>query len=467
VLYVDNVRGSNTTGARGNDNLPFATIQGALNAMLTDDLVLLAPQMFTLAAPLTVPASVIRGACYGLVQGTSSLPLSLTPTPGRTAVVPVDGTLAALWDFGATAGLVSFALGCMQLGVANFSPTVADIRADGTSYAAGTFLTGSLFFDNIATFDSAPLAVSAKYVAGVISFENCFLSSGLSFVNCASVELRSSIAWGGAMTISSDAADAKTPAQGRVRVLNGSVVGGFTSGAGTQVVTLGPGQPQLLVDGTSQIGGLKGSGLTASTSPARVPSVVCSGYIARGGNTLDFASAGAELPDTATALVFDFRGAKLFGTASSINANTTSGPTTAQFKVGGAAGNFQTVKMDSITALPGVTFTADVKIHLTMRGSDVPQAVYTTPGADGDITPPVLTGTIDISAGGAGVAKTWVQLGYAGLIRTTAPDTAFLTSSGATADAFIGPAGKTTTGLTISSIISAGNTACNWMAVWK
>jgi hypothetical protein len=217
-------------------------------------------------------------------------------------------------------------------------------------------------------------------------------------------------------------------------------------------------QAQIFVDQTSTIGGLKGSSL--SVSGATVPAVVCDGYIAAANSgVIDFASAGAELPDTATALTFNFKGTRFYAN----NGTTNNGPSTAEFKVGGAAGNFQTVVLDAIVATPICTFTADAKIHLTMRGAVVPQAVYTTPGADGDIIPPPLSGVIDISAGGA-LAKTWAQLGYAGLIRTgIAPVTCLVTSAVQVADAVVPVAGKIVTGFTITSTGVAGNVA-NWEA---
>jgi len=136
-------------------------------------------------------------------------------------------------------------------------------------------------------------------------------------------------------------------------------------------------------------------------------------------------------------------------------------------KVGGVGpANFQTVRLDAVVSVPGITVTADAKIRITARGADFPQAVYTTPGADGDIIPPYLEGTVDLAAGGT-VAHTWAgDLGYVGLVRTgVAPDVALLTSIAQGADAVVSV--KAATGFTTIANAVGGNTAANWRVDWK
>jgi len=452
VLYVDIVRGNDTTGTRGNENLPFATIQAALNAMLTFDVVELAPQIFQITTPLLIPASVVDCTIVG------SMPTGYTPfasfsgSVGGTLILSLAGDV---FDLGTNLGLASFSAGNFAM----FSVAAA-ISANGSAYAKDAFLASGLTLSNCNIVGGT---ITTKYVGSFFAVGCTITGSAISHTSGGAVMYRNCYGTGLAnspsLLAAYDATDAlATTTKQTVALTQGTIIGGVGAPA---FVTLS-GQCSLVVDQSSMIGGLKGSSL--SVNGAKAPSILCSGYIgAANTGVVDFSSAGAELPDTATVLTWNFKGTRLYGN----NGTNNNGPSIVRFKVGGAAGSFQTVVLDASVATPLVTFTADAKIHLTMRGADVPQPVYTTPGADGDIVPPMLTGTIDISAGGA-VAKTWVQLGYAGLIRTgAAPDTAFITSSGATADAFIGPAGKTTTGLTISSTISAGNTAANWMAVWK
>lgn len=452
VLYVDNVRGSDVTGTRGDDNLPFATIQAALNAMLTDDLVLLAPQVFILAAPLTIPASVIRGACSG--QPGLDNPADIRGL-ART-IIGVGAGVACEWDFGANLGLATFTLANMYLGLSfpsNLtSPTVANIRADGTSYANNTFLSQGLFLDHVQIFDT-PLSITAKYMKAS-TWKDCRIAAAFSLVNSSATLYDTTCPVATTpYVLSSDTTDPKNTSSGALVLVNSTV-----GGSGTNSYILMSGQASFTGDARSSVGGFKGSALVVNGATS--PSLSHCGYVGTAVTTIDFASAGAELPDTATVLTFDMRGARLYQGQGQF----TGGPTTVKFKVGGAAGNFQTIKLDSCTALPGVTFTADAGIHMTMRGASAPQAVYQTPGANGDIVPPTLGGTINLGASVG--ARTWVQLGYAGLIRTgAAPDYALLTPFVAATDPCI--TAMSTTGLTFGGNVVAGNTAANWQAVWK
>lgn len=445
VLYVDNVRGNDTTGTRGDDNLPFATIQAALNAMQTNDLVLLAPQRFVLTATLTIPSAVVNGGLSGSVAAVS--PIASAPQLQAASEIRFVG--GNVFNLGANLGLTLF-----QISNVFLTSTTLAISADGSAYAKNAFLSQGLWLYNVTLFGD----ITTKYVTrfemmnsrsetGTHTHTN---GNAFNYTQCYSPVAGNIFAY--------DATDPLATTATMVAQVRDASVLGATGSLGFITLT---GQAFLSVDESSTIGGLKGVGLAASG--VKVPGARVAGYIG-GANSgaIDFATAGSELPDTATAMVWDFRGARL-STASPVPAFTTQ-VVTAKFKVGGAATNFQTVKLDSTTTLPGVTFTADAKIHLTMRGADAPQAVYTTPGADGDITPPMLTGTVDISAGGA-VAKTWVQLGYAGLIRTGAtPDTAFLTDKVQAANGVVNA--SSTTGLTLISSPVAGNTA-NWQAIWK
>lgn len=458
VLYVDNVRGSDTTGQRGNANRPFATIQAAVNAAQTDDVVQISPGIHTVAAPVTFPVALVRvslcgmNAAGGTTSGTSVL--------GGTRV---RSTTGAVFDCGANLGLSR--LGMYFLNIQTTNAASPAIAADGSAYAAGTFL-NILVIDNcIIQGGGTGGTINGKYT-GVVYFSNTQLLTGQTFfTNYSQVRFDNARSDGIGGTFDYDVADPLTPtASGTVFIRNGSTIGGTNNGV-TQAVTLSH-QAQLVVDSTSAIGGLRASGLTVSGT-TRTGIACCGSIGAANAQVIDFASAGSELPDTALVMVLDFRGARLVGVfgSATVFTNGVVGPTTVKFKVAGAAANFQTVKFDGSMALPGCTFTADVAVHLTGRGAQWPQCVLTTPGANGDIIPPVLTGTIDIAAGGT-VAKTWVQLGYAGFIRAgAAPDSAFVTSIVQGADAVISV--RATTGLTFISTAQAGNTAADWQAIWK
>ncbi len=450
VLYVDNVRGNDTTGRRGINNLPFATIQAAFNVAQTDDVVQLAAQVHAPAAAITVPATVVQ--------------LTVVGTPSHGGLTNSSGTLILqtgapdIFDLGANLGLSRFqTIGC---NVTAF--TGSCFKADGTAYATGLFLSAGLVITNCEVAGLSAATINATFVRSMTVSGGLIQGARSTLVNCGRVIIAACMSQSHGFDVSFDADNAKTPnifGTTPFNVIGGSVIGGNDLAFST--TTIMRKQTKILVDETSTLYGLTGTGLNVSAGNV-VPSVTCRGYIG-GGNSgvVDFATAGHELPDTAVAMTWDFRGTRFYANGDIPG----SGPTAIKFKVGGAAGNFQTVKLDSTVTLPAVTFTADAKIHLTMRGADDPQPVYATPGADGDIIPPMLTGTVDVSAGGA-VAKTWVQLGYPNLIRTGAsPDSVFLTPSAQLSDPAL--TGKSTTTLTITSNVIAGDSACNWLAVWK
>ncbi len=450
VLYVDQVRGSDTTGQRGNANRPFATIQAAFNAASASDDIELAPQLFSLTAAITRPATLTAFSIHGFAPqraGNTTAPLGTM----------VDATGVDAFDLSVNLGLQKaiFSDFYIRALTAGFAP----IKANGAAYAASAFLTRGLDLEQMTLIGNTTGGCLATTYVAALSIGGGSLSSGpLLFTKCGTINMIGVDAAIVGCIVTCDRSDALSLAT-VLNLRSGTILGG--SGA-SSFITWG-GQAAILVDSSSAIGGLKGSGLSVNAAPLTLPSVSVTGHIG-GSNSgvVDLASAGSELPDTANTLTVDFRGSD----GNSLGANPgVSGPSTLKFKVAGAAANFQTVKLDSTIMLPATTFTADAAIHMTGRGSMWPQMVLTTPGANGDIIPPQLTGTIDLHLGGA-VAFTWVQLGYAGLVRTGAAcDTAFLTESAAASDPFI--AAKATTGLTITSAAVAGDTACNWLAIWK
>jgi len=62
MLWVDAVNGNNATAVRGNDGLPFLTIEAALAAALSGDVVMVRPGTYNVATTLTLPTGVaLRG----------------------------------------------------------------------------------------------------------------------------------------------------------------------------------------------------------------------------------------------------------------------------------------------------------------------------------------------------------------------------------------------------------------------
>jgi len=468
VLYVDGVRGNDTTGQRGNMSLPFLTPQAALNAMQTGDVVTLAPQTFVLNAPLTVPAAVSYGSCYGYLGATFGRANSFSD--GMRTVLVANG-IAEQWNLSATGagvGLSAFTIGAMLLGPTNnhfVFATTQNVLCDGTLYGAptSTFMNNGLCLDRIQINDAPSLSVVFKYVR-TATIQDCNFASGAISLTGGATTIMRTFARALPCTIIGDTTDPLSPTNfPQLSILIASIVGG--SGASATVTFTG--QSALVVDDTSSVGGLRSQNL--AVNGAFVPSMSCTGNIGGAGASggfqagIDFKTSG--LPDTATVLTFDLRGSKWMDLG---GAGIGGVPAIRAIVTGAAPANFQTIKCDDTTALPGILILADSKIHITGRGAIWPQMVLQTPGtttADGDIIPPAISGTIDLHAGGT-VAQTWVGLGYAGFVRAgAAPDVVLLTSSAQGADAVVkSPA---TTGFTTVSTAVAGNTAANWEAIWK
>jgi hypothetical protein len=243
------------------------------------------------------------------------------------------------------------------------------IVADGSLYAANTFLTVGLILAGL-TISSSGAAIDAKYISTGIRLDSVLCNAGaISIVSCGN-GFRWTRSYFSASSIllayDPTAPDPlRPPLQTRLELFVNTFIGGTITLTGT---------PRLAVDDSSVTGPLLGAGLTVGGG--FVPQITHNGGVA-GSGAIDFASAGAELPDTATALTVDFR-----------RAIFQSGVASAAFKVGGAAANQQTVQMDGALARTGFAVTAGEGINITARGAAFPNAVFTTPGVAGSIVPP-------------------------------------------------------------------------------
>ena len=372
VVYVDQVRGNDLTGARGNANLPFATVQAAINAMQTGDTLLGAPQLFTITAAITIPAALVRFAVAG------PTPIGVVSFSNPSGIFQIRQTTAGqpVFSLGTNLGLTK----AHFVNVAMTPGTGAKaILADGSAYAVNTFLSSGL------RCDFSSVTVDAKYCAVTpIQLNGCINNSDLSVVNCAGITLNGMPNFSGSLLATYDATDPLSPTnQTLVTLRNGSQVGGVASGT---KLTIG-GQVTLYVDQTSSVGGLTAIGL--SVVGAKAPSISFCGYVGSVGG-IDFNTAGAELPDTATALTLDFRGARFYYlTAQSSLATAVVGPAAINIKIAGAAANPQTVRMDATMSLDTpVAITAHANVNITGRGARWPNATLSTPDASGSILPP-------------------------------------------------------------------------------
>lgn len=429
VLYVDQVRGSDTTGQRGNANRPFATIQAALNAALTDDTVWLAPQRFTLTQALTIPNTIVRLT----IMGTTTNPGSNALSAQQPCTIIIGANLNRI-DVSTNTALAR--LSVENLSFANATAGFYSIKADGTT-ANLTAL--QIFINNVAGAN-----IFAKRIGAVTGW-NC-TASGTNVLAGVIAILTAQSLLTGATTFSYDVST-DPAAGGLLLVQNGSTIGALTL----------TGQPNVVGDQTSTFTSIVGSGLLAPAS-GKQPAISICGFA---GN-VDFASAGAELPDTATALTVDFSAAR-FVTSNGI---VTTPATAIKFKVAGAAANAQTVKLNDTITGPGCTITANQGANIVGRGASWPTTTLSTPDASGSITPPQLWGTVSLAAGGT-VAHTWAgDLGITGLTRTgVAADSGSLVSKTQGADAVVSV--LATTGFTTIATAQAGNTAALWGNIWK
>lgn len=349
VLYVDGTRGSDTTGQRGNESRPFLTIQAANNAMSNGDIVMIAMQNFSISAALTIPATVVN---YGIISALQKD--NGTGGPGARITSSANDT----FSLGANLGLSRFTIS--NIALSNLNAGKACILADFSTYALNAG--ASLLVDSCnITGDIITLYANAVVIAGQASGGSL---AAWTFTDGGNVTFRNSYdASGVTLTLAYDLSHALC----RTTQTLLSIGLGAKGGAITMT-----GQSRISVDALSQIASLAGSGLNTNAAPARVPSISCLGVVT---GTINFRTAGTELPDTATALTVQFIGGLLQSSSFA-------------FKVGGAAANFQSVSMNGVHTIVAATFIADVKIHLTLRGAMLVVPTLSTPGADGDIVPP-------------------------------------------------------------------------------
>lgn len=378
VLWVDGVLGVDATAQRGNQALPFQTIQAAVNAAQTDDTVQLAPQRFLIGASITIPAATIRIAIRGWSVGQFANTSTSTASGGTLVSCATDHA----FNLGTNLGLTKCVF--VDLSIRTGNAAKAAIFADGSAYASFGFLLIGLFLLNC-EISTSGMPLNTKYVVSLVIVASRIGGTvALSIVNSFSITIRSTNSQAMGWTFASDVADPLTAQlQPAVHIEDGSVIGS-QSIAGT--VTIG-GQMRIWVDSTSTIGSLKGSGLTVSAAPVASPGVACCGYMANASvGAIDFRTAGTEIPDTATALVFDFRGSHFYTEGGAQMRND--GLIAASFKVGGAAANAQSVLFDDVVAYAALVLTVDAQINLTARGARMPNATLSTPAATGTILPP-------------------------------------------------------------------------------
>lgn len=435
AVYVDPA-GNNATGQRGSAAFPFLTMAAAAAVLHSGDELLVSPGSYTgTGNHFTLPAIAsvtIRGsgefAGQTVISGAAGEDV-ITLNAANRAV-----TIENIQVAGLTTGRAVVGTGA----------TAARLFLDPAT-AGG----GGLFFSDVILSSAAGVAVVLTY-AGLVEFLDSQITlGGATFNVCGNVSMLATAMPSNAIAYSWDEADALRPAagQGTLSILAGTKTGAVT--LSSTAVNATHGSPKLEVSAGSEIGALTGSNLD-DVAAAHL-SIIVRGTV----GAVDFQSAAGKVLPAATAntLVLDFQGAIL----------SASGASAMLWK---ATTNFQTVSANGLICKAAATFTADAKIHLTLTGAALTSPSYPTPGADGDILPPELSGVVNIAAGGA-QTFTWAQLGYTGLVRvSSAVHSPTITPNVQATDAVIPIASKTALGFGVTSSAQAGNTAAGWTTSW-
>lgn len=429
AVYVDTA-GNDSTGQRGNAAFPFLTMSAALAVCQSGDELLVSPGSYT----GTLNHATLPAIANLTIRGSGEF-------PSETVVSGAAGEDVLTLN-GANRSIV-----IENIQIAGLTTGRAVVGTGAT--AARNWLSSGLFFSEAVITSAAGNALELTY-AGLVEMIDSQITTGAVVLNvCGQTNIVSTFAGTSSFLYSWDQADALRPIAGvgTLLISAGSEVGAVTL-AGGAAVDATHGSPSLKTTSGTKIGAL--TGLRLDDVAGAALSIIVRGEV----GAVDFQSTAAKVIPAATAntLVLDFQGAILNGTGASaflMKATT----------------NFQTVFANGLMSKTASTFTADAKIHLTLTGAALTSPSFATPGADGDILPPELSGTIDIAAGGV-LARTWAQLGYAGLIRvSSATYAAHVTSAIQAADAVCPVAGRVATGLTITSTAQAGNTAM-WSVRW-
>lgn len=422
ALWVDGVYGVDATGQRGNQARPFLTIQAALNATQTGDQVIVAPQAFAVAAPLTIPATTTKLSVKGggSVNVQAQSPTQLTGAPG-----------ISVWDLGANLGLSQVMF--EDLAMTASGAGAACVKADGSLYAANQFTPLGVTFSRcgFTAISGGSVCFALKY-ARIWQLSNCYLIGTTASTMVSSSTM---IILGGSLatpiTIDYDGTDPlRTTTQNLLTITGGAVFSTFTD-------IIMSGQSRLRVDAGSSIDSLTGNNL--SVTGAIRPSVLMYGGV----GVVDFQTTAAKmLPDTtANSITLDFTGATFTG--GSVKMEVTA-PATAQ-----------AVQMAGARSTTAFTLTANAGINVSAKGQGFRAPTYIT-GGTGTIDPGVLVLAPLALAGNNQAAA----LGFTSPVTTYVPDVTIdtLATGPAAANTF------TAVGFNVQTAAGGGNAriTINW-----
>lgn len=304
ILWVA-IGGNDGTGQRGNQALPFATIDGALAAMQDGDCIRVGPGTF--AGPTApIPAALASGS----VVGTG---------PGVTFVQNAAGG----WVFSNAPRLSWIFLNLVLQG----APGNVIVDADGTTQGGvSTFFPNGISFGNVVI----PQGNLNIVLCGSVTFTQCALGfdpgSSHIFGTCGSAIMNRCTMTGGSIFSEYNADDPLGPGPA---ANTQNILAIDTNLIDTSVFLVSQG----CLTGTkgSTVGTINGQVMSMSlTGPGTAPRVVWPGQV----GTVDFGSGGLrELPDGPLQVILDFNGADILG------------PST--YRVAAPAANRQTVNANA------------------------------------------------------------------------------------------------------------------------
>lgn len=370
-VYLD-VLGNDLTGTRGDASKPFQTFSAALAKCQDGDSLRMGPGVFTESATPVWPPAVKRLAIIG--SGRGGLPSFLIPGESITRVVqttpnehvlvpPSDATLLVLQNFTAD--------------VAAAGSGVA-LKVDGTG-GGGVCMSSGLHVSNMA-FSAPSDSVEIK-LANLAFFQDVLNWGGTWSLNTTSIVRCENILGLQTVYCTWDNTTPGVPLFGREE----------SSFRGVSLSTLYlSGHPQIRFDESCALDTITTFGPGFTVDGGLAPEIHFQGYL---NGVMNF-TGGSALPNTGTALILDFTGAKING-----NLN---------FEVAGyTPGNRQKVFLDNITTsgmVFGGSITAGDGVDIYLRTGAIPLisgSIILTTLASGTITP--SRWLMAVPVGGAGL----------------------------------------------------------------
>lgn len=288
ALFVD-VGGNDGTGTRGDASKPFATIQAAVAAAFDGDQVRIGPGLWDVSFVQIAPA----------VPRLSIVGSGITAT-----VLARTGGGAALFDL--PNSMQRFSLTDLAIDDSTLQPS---ITANGTG-GGGTYLAEGLVLRNLRVSNNGGLMLNASYVSRLFveNFDGGGVFGSNLSINTCRIERFFNARWGNVFRLIRDLTSPDAPSS--LSALHVDVISACRTVSAASVY-LG-GHPNVLFDAECYLGG--GLSVDPFGPPLNAPPGVAAPNIRFFGEavfSISFQTVfSGGLPDTPTAMILDFSGAK-------------------------------------------------------------------------------------------------------------------------------------------------------------